>query len=424
MNHGALPAPGRERGLPDRPYRDGMASGPAFRLFGFPVHVRTGFLVFLATVMAINGVETGAWFALFLTVLLLVHELGHALAARATGARAEITLDFLAGYASFAPTHPLAWWQNAGISLAGPLAQFAVGVGALVAWGVNPADLDHAGWSIPQQTLWFAGPVIALLNLLPVLPLDGGHVVEAVLTRVAGPTRGPRLTLYSSIALTVVGYAVLTLATDVRISPIFVVLPLLFQLQMLGSERARGERDRHQQSMLTVSSAEAEAWRSGALDGFGPGAQPSPWYLASLHRRSGHLDLARQVIEADLRRPSNAVWWPPPPQASAEVGALVDLLERPYPSGNERSELVLASILHQLGRYEDAARYAASCYESHRQPALALLVARAAAALGDRSTATAWLRTALDSQEGAAIRAAAASTPELAGYLNDPLLSR
>ena len=397
-----------------------MATKPAFRLFGFPVHVRLGFLMFIGLVLVINGIEVGVWFALFLTILLLVHELGHAFAARATGARAEITLDFFAGYASFVPPRELRWWESAGISVAGPAAQFTVGVAALLAWGLDPSDVHHADWSAAQQALWFAGPVIALFNLIPVLPLDGGHLVQALLTPVFGK-RAPRITLIASLIITVAGFAFLTLGTDIRIGPIFVVLPLMVQLQMLSEDHQRGKHEQSRQALTELSLAEAEAWRSGDLQGFGPGTQPSPWYLASMHRANGHADLARSVIEADLRGGTGAAWWPPPADTDArvasEVRALVDLLPAPLPTGNQQAELVLTSLLYQIGRHEQAARYGASAYTAHRHAPMALLVARSAAALGDRSTAVAWLRTALDGNNPAAIRAAALATPQLAALV-------
>src|SRR6266542_3977884 len=104
-----------------------MASPPAFRLFGFPVHVRPGFLFFLIVVVAINGGDALAlWLAAFMATFTLLHELGHAVAARATGARAEISLDFFYGYAAFTPTRPLKRWERAGISFAGPATQIAL----------------------------------------------------------------------------------------------------------------------------------------------------------------------------------------------------------------------------------------------------------------------------------------------------------
>ncbi|MCO5331648.1 MAG: hypothetical protein M9961_16370 [Ilumatobacteraceae bacterium] len=88
---------------------------PAFRLLGFPVHVRPGFLLFAVLIVAINGPQYGLPFALMIAVLTLIHELGHALAARRTGAEAEIALDFMAGYASFTPRRPLRPLERIGI---------------------------------------------------------------------------------------------------------------------------------------------------------------------------------------------------------------------------------------------------------------------------------------------------------------------
>ena len=40
-----------------------MASPPAFRLLGFPVQVKPGFMLLLVLVVFINGAERGVWLA-------------------------------------------------------------------------------------------------------------------------------------------------------------------------------------------------------------------------------------------------------------------------------------------------------------------------------------------------------------------------
>ncbi|MFN5605178.1 MAG: hypothetical protein ACK49V_11590, partial [Actinomycetes bacterium] len=74
------------------------------RILGFPVQIRPGFVLFMLLIVVVNGQPMGYWLAGSVTVFTLVHELGHAVAARRTGATASISLDFLAGYASFTPT--------------------------------------------------------------------------------------------------------------------------------------------------------------------------------------------------------------------------------------------------------------------------------------------------------------------------------
>src|SRR5688572_23653184 len=119
-----------------------MGSAPLFRLFGFPIHVRPGFVLFMLLVVVVNGGPLGLWIAGSAAVLTLLHELGHAFAARATGATAEISLDLFAGYASFVPARPLRRWERAGISISGPAVQIGVSLAVLMLMGVNPLDSD------------------------------------------------------------------------------------------------------------------------------------------------------------------------------------------------------------------------------------------------------------------------------------------
>ena len=62
-----------------------------FRLFGFDVHVRAGFVVFLVLIAMINPSAFGLWVAGGIAGFTLLHELGHAIAARRAGADAEIS---------------------------------------------------------------------------------------------------------------------------------------------------------------------------------------------------------------------------------------------------------------------------------------------------------------------------------------------
>ena len=46
-----------------------MNSQPAFRLFGFPVHVRPGFYMFMIIVVIANGAPLGVWLAVTTTIM-------------------------------------------------------------------------------------------------------------------------------------------------------------------------------------------------------------------------------------------------------------------------------------------------------------------------------------------------------------------
>ncbi len=218
----------------------------SFTLLGFRVEIRPGFIIFLGLVVFIYGGSLGLWAAGTLAIFTLIHELGHALAARATGAHAEISLDFLAGYASYLPSRPLARWERAGIAAAGPLAQGLVGTVTMFLLGANPLSRSDILHSDATLSIWWAGIVLALVNLIPVIPLDGGAIVSAALEKIA-PHRGASFMMWFSIALTSAGLvAAVTLETARSFLPLAAIL-LLMQLQIFGS------RPRSSDSMSSLS---------------------------------------------------------------------------------------------------------------------------------------------------------------------------
>lgn len=114
---------------------------------------------------------------------LLAHELAHAIVARRHGVEVEgITLWMLGGVAKLLSESPNA---NADLKIAGvgPLVSLVLGVcfgiltilGGLV--GIDPLMLGVVGW------LALINVVLAVFNLIPAAPLDGGRVLRSVLWR-------------------------------------------------------------------------------------------------------------------------------------------------------------------------------------------------------------------------------------------------
>ena len=390
-----------------------MNSQPAFRLFGFPVHVRSGFYLFMIVVVVANGAPLGVWLAGFIAVLTLLHELGHAVAARATGARAEISLDFLAGYASFVPSRPLKRWERAGISFAGPAIQIAVSVVALWAMGVHPLH-PGVGASDAARALWWAGPVIGTFNLLPILPFDGGNIVLAGLD-VFFPKKSPIVMLYASLAITIGGGLwLLSQPGWGRVAIYAAIFPLMIQLQMLRAHRQPPT------GPAAAALAEAAAWRQGDLSQMLPEQVPSPWFRAHQHLDQSDPDAALDALLGAFTYTGAPRWIPPIAADERTLETLVALLPQPLPTGNTYAEHALADILLRLGRYDDAAHYAADSYRRSASPISALAVARAAAALGDRDTAIGWLRAAETLASPAWLSQALAAAPELAQLAGGP----
>ena len=113
------------------------------------------------------------WFAIGLVALLFIHELGHVLEARRQGLRvsAPMFIPFLGAYISLKDLPPNAW-RDAQIALAGPI----VGsVGAAAFWVVG--ELADSEFFVAMA---YVGFFLNLLNLIPVIPFDGGRVASAL----------------------------------------------------------------------------------------------------------------------------------------------------------------------------------------------------------------------------------------------------
>jgi len=121
--------------------------------------------------------------ALLFLASLLAHELAHALVARRSGvAVRSITLWMLGGVTDMEEEPPTAG-ADFRIALAGPAASLAAGaifygIGAVVHFAGGPAIVVAAA-------VWLAvmNGILAVFNLLPGAPLDGGRVLRAVLWR-------------------------------------------------------------------------------------------------------------------------------------------------------------------------------------------------------------------------------------------------
>ncbi len=134
------------------------------------------------------GVFILSWMSIVF-VSVLVHELGHALASRLFSYRPSIALAWMGGHTlpHDAPVS-MSWKRSLLITAAGPffglMLGVACGVGFLLLQGRSPALDFFLGTSALANVFW------AVLNMLPVLPLDGGHITNTLASRVLGPRRG------------------------------------------------------------------------------------------------------------------------------------------------------------------------------------------------------------------------------------------
>jgi Zn-dependent protease len=210
-----------------------------FSIAGIPVRVHPFFwlvsLVFGATSDSTPG-EVLMWVGVVF-VSILIHELGHAVTARAYRSESWIVLYSFGGLAMHAP--PVRdWRRRIAVMAAGPLAGFAFA--AVLALGILAAgERVQFEWSPPFGIGWrtsFDEPWLRLLfsmlffvniywglvNLLPVFPLDGGQIARALFLQFGGG-EALRQSLWLSM-LTAAGFVAYILMNR----PDSLFLPLFF----------------------------------------------------------------------------------------------------------------------------------------------------------------------------------------------------
>jgi stage IV sporulation protein FB len=171
-----------------------------FSLFGIPVVVQPFFWISLVILGGASRADTSAEvFQILLFVLagfisILVHELGHALTARSFGANTAITLEGFGGYAAYSGVR-MSRLRSFLITAAGPAIQIVLGLVVMQVLSVTGSQLSENGFYF-LRTLKIISIVWAVINLLPVLPLDGGQMLNATL----GPAR-LKITLWVSVVV-------------------------------------------------------------------------------------------------------------------------------------------------------------------------------------------------------------------------------
>lgn len=175
-----------------------------FRLLGIPIHLDVSFLIVLPLFTWIIGNQISSYVELFglqanadrlqqgilpyvlgfaaaigLFVSVLIHELGHCVVGQRLGMKIKrITLWILGGMAQFEklPSQP---GGEAVMAIAGPITSLALGGLFWLTRGLVSAQLASAQFLLSY--LMFMNVVLAVFNLLPALPLDGGRVLRSLL---------------------------------------------------------------------------------------------------------------------------------------------------------------------------------------------------------------------------------------------------
>lgn len=141
-------------------------------------------------------------FVLMLLASVVLHEIGHCLVARAFGLPVRsITVTLLAGLTEITepPQTPA---REYAVAISGPMVSLL-----LASTGVAAAELfaDGSVTRLLCEGLAISNGAIAILNLLPGLPLDGGRVLRSILWKLGqDPDRATRVSARAGMGIALV----------------------------------------------------------------------------------------------------------------------------------------------------------------------------------------------------------------------------
>ena len=174
------------------------------RIAGTAIRIHITFLIFIAWIWGASYIAEGlaaAWnglvFVILLFVCVLAHEFGHIFAARAYGIETpDVTLLPIGGVARLAriPEEPV---QELLIALAGPAVNVAIVVVLLVLFGSQAeptqlASVENTKIALADR-LTIVNLFLALFNMIPAFPMDGGRVLRALLAIRLGYVRATKV---------------------------------------------------------------------------------------------------------------------------------------------------------------------------------------------------------------------------------------
>jgi Zn-dependent protease len=340
-----------------------------------PVRIFPFFWVLIAMIGWLNSQSitgTAIWSVVIL-ISILVHEFGHALTAVAFGQKAEINLVGLGGVTK-REGPSLAKWQDFLIVLNGPLAGLLLYFLAsqampfvskekffLYAYALDIAILVNLFWT--------------LLNLLPVLPLDGGQLVRIVLEGIFG-FKGLKMSLLLSIVLAGIFSVYFFISQQFLVGALF----LMFGFESYRSWEEMGhmtnqDTDQHLQNLLEEALEEMRIGKKKeALDKF---------MLLREQAQRGALHLKATQYMARLL---------------AEEGHFLQAYEwlmsiRKYLSSKDLC--LLQQLTYKLHKWEESAQVGKEFYQKEPTSEAALMNALSYAIMGQAKPAVGWLRCAV-----------------------------
>lgn len=345
-----------------------------FRLFNIPVFVRSSFWIFLLlyTFYASSDPVKMILMAIIIGGSLLIHELGHAFAARKFGRDPEITIEAFGGYATYSSLG-LDEKKQFAITFAGPL--FTALLIVLPYYFLKNHFFvlywpNYFSYHLMQMNIYWL-----LVNLAPLQPLDGGKMAGFLLRKCFGE-RGDYFSIHLGNVTALAGTAYFLFQGNYAFAMLFAFYGMKNfqsgQLQRLSRSPSNPFALLNKAIQLSAKEEFEEAHRI-----FKPLSRSKDDYIRNHAIESLAILLERQGNAKD---------------------AYALLLKGDIEKMRKGSELFL-KLAYCEGHYETIIERANTCYQACPTLDVALLNAKAFAQTKHLQLARGWLHTARQFEE-------------------------
>ncbi len=358
-----------------------------------PITIHPFFWVLAILIGWINSFSisgTVVW-AVVITFSVLVHEFGHAIPGKIFGQKVSINLLGFGGL-TYRQGSKLKHWQEFVVVVCGPLAGILLGLCGYGALLLIPDPMSF--WAMLFRITFYINIFWSLFNLIPVLPLDGGHLLRIILESIFG-FKGARFA------------HLLGLVLGVAIGAIFLINGLF----LVGG------------MFLILAYESFRAWKdSGSLAQTDQDEDLKKEFAAARILYEKNLfDRAFPAFEALLKKTQSGLLHVMSRVYLAKMTADRQDLVRAYEFLEPVKELAppdSVELLHHLafsnGDFVTVRKNANECYRLFPTAVTALLNAQVFASIADCRSAIGWLESA--QREGMALSKSSLDTPHF-----DPL---
>jgi len=326
---------------------------------------------FIGFLVSRSLVGTLIWMGIIF-ISILVHEFGHALTANAFGQSASIELIAFGG--ATLPKGPnLSKPKEFLVVLAGPVFGFLLFLLASalmqLSFFQNSIALYVLGGFRLINLFW------TIVNLLPILPLDGGQLMRIIFEAICGP-KGKRFALMTSLVLALV-FGLWFLVIGYFIIGILFFLFAFQNFELVRLTRGMSKTDDNNDLKEALVNAE-----TAMLSGNNEKAETHLNFIRSNSKDGILYNLASEYL-AQLKSKHGT---------SKEVYELLSPLEQHL---SDPSKIILHKAAFDVRDYSTVMNLSGACFQADPSVEIATMAAKASAALGQVKSTIGWLSSAM-----------------------------